>query len=63
MPNSDHFFAICLHRFPSEVRDWLTERTGKTSVPQIFFNARHVGGNEELQRLVADQDLWRQQIR
>ena len=23
-------------------------------MPQIFFNARHVGGNEELQRLVAE---------
>ena len=50
-------------RFPAEVREWLTERTGKTSVPQIFFNAKHVGGNEDLQSLVADEDRWRQEVR
>ena len=50
-------------RFPASVREWLTERTGKTSVPQIFFNGKHIGGNEELQAIVADEDKWRQEVR
>ena len=39
-------------RFPPEVRQWVKERTGKTSVPQIFFHDRHIGGNVELQQLL-----------
>jgi len=27
-------------------------RAQKQTVPQIFFNARHIGGNQELQDLV-----------
>ena len=50
-------------RFPAEVREWLSERTGKTSVPQIFFNAKYIGGNEQLQSLVADEDKWAQEVR
>ena len=45
------------------MRGWLTERTGKTSVPQIFFNARHIGGNEQLQAIAADEDKWRREVR
>ena len=30
-------------------REWVEKRTGKTSVPQIFFNSTYVGGNHELQ--------------
>lgn len=36
----------------SEVRAKLKELTGRSSVPQIFFNSVYVGGNEELQKLV-----------
>jgi len=38
----------------THVRTWLQEKTGKTSVPQIFFNGTHIGGNAELQDLIKD---------
>ena len=34
-------------------RQQLIERTGKKTVPQIFFNATHVGGFNELNKLVS----------
>ena len=37
---------VRVDRFPAFVREWVQKRTGKTSVPQIFFNATHVGGNK-----------------
>lgn len=36
----------------SELRDEVKKRTGRSTVPQIFFNNVHVGGNEDLQNLV-----------
>ena len=30
----------------------MKERTGKATVPQIFFNAVHIGGNSDLEKLV-----------
>ncbi len=44
------------------VREWLRDRTGKSSVPQIFFNERLVGGNEDLQKLVADEDKFKEMV-
>ena len=38
-------------------REWVAQRAGKTSVPQIFFNSRHVGGNEELNHAFSDPEL------
>ena len=32
-------------------RRWLLERTGRTSVPQVFINDRPVGGYTDLQAL------------
>ena len=46
------YVDVDLERFP-HLRPWLRETTGKTSVPQIFFNSRHIGGNSELQVLVS----------
>ena len=46
------YVDVDLERFP-HLGPWLTEATGKTSVPQIFFNSRHIGGNSELQLLVS----------
>ncbi|KAF0300113.1 Glutaredoxin 1 [Amphibalanus amphitrite] len=46
------YVDVDLERFP-HLRPWLRETTGKTSVPQIFFNSRHIGGNSELQDLVS----------
>ena len=46
------YVDVDLERYP-HLRPWLREATGKTSVPQIFFNSRHIGGNSELQVLVS----------
>ncbi|XP_061579766.1 uncharacterized protein zgc:152951 isoform X1 [Cololabis saira] len=39
----------------SEVRVKLKELTGRSTVPQIFFNGVHVGGNDDLQKLAPDE--------
>lgn len=36
------------------VRAWLDKMTGSSTVPQIFFNNIHIGGNESLQNLVGE---------
>ena len=46
------FVDINLDSFP-QCREPMKLKTGKTSVPQIFFNDIHIGGNEELQNLVS----------
>lgn len=43
---------ISLDKFP-QCRDELITKTGKKTVPQIFFNATHIGGNDDLQTLVS----------
>lgn len=35
-----------------ELRTRVKELTGRSTVPQIFFNSFHVGGNDDLQKLV-----------
>lgn len=42
---------INVENYP-QVREYLRQRTKKTTVPQIFFNNIHVGGNSELQEVV-----------
>lgn len=37
------------------VRAWLDKMTGSRTLPQIFFNNVHIGGNEILQKLVGEQ--------
>ena len=50
------YFDVSVDKFPDHVRDWVREKTGKTSVPQIFFNSTYIGGNKELQEaLNADE--------
>ncbi|XP_068237887.1 uncharacterized protein [Palaemon carinicauda] len=49
---------VSIDRFPS-VRTWLQGKTGRTSVPQIFFNETYVGGNEELQNALRDEEAWK----
>ena len=63
--NEQHlpYVDVSVDRFPPKVREWLRERTGKTSVPQIFFNATHVGGNEDLQEMVADKEAFEKALR
>ena len=50
------FFDVSLDKFPDHVRDWVREKTGKTSVPQIFFNSTYIGGNKELQDALNDDE-------
>jgi glutaredoxin len=42
---------VSLEKYPHARQD-VQMRTQKRTVPQIFFNARHIGGNEDLQNLV-----------
>jgi glutaredoxin 3 len=44
------FTEICVAT-DSKLRREMTERTGRTSVPQIFFGDAHVGGCDELHEL------------
>lgn len=48
---------VSVDRFPA-VRSWLQEKTGRTSVPQIFFNETYVGGNDDLQTAMKDEEAW-----
>ncbi|XP_064626576.1 uncharacterized protein LOC135487119 [Lineus longissimus] len=45
---------INLDSFP-QCRDDVARRTGKKTVPQIFFNNHLVGGNDELQKLIQNK--------
>jgi glutaredoxin 3 len=35
----------------------MQERTGRSSIPQIFINDEHIGGSDDLQALDADGRL------
>ncbi|XP_071528383.1 uncharacterized protein [Panulirus ornatus] len=48
---------VSVDHFPA-IRSWLQEKTGKTSVPQIFFNETYVGGNDNLQKVLRDGEAW-----
>jgi len=50
------YIDVSVDRFPPHVREWVKEKTGKTSVPQIFFNAAYIGGNKELQATLDDPE-------
>lgn len=41
----------------ADLRDEMVERTGKTSVPQIFIGEVHVGGFDELYALDSSGEL------
>lgn len=41
----------------ADVRQEMTERTGKTSVPQIFFGDRHIGGFDDMAELEQNGEL------
>lgn len=40
-----------------EMRAWLREKTGRKTVPQIFFGERHIGGFDDLAALDARGEL------
>lgn len=41
----------------SELKVKLKELTGRSTVPQIFFNSVHIGGNDDLLKLVRQRVL------
>ena len=43
---------VRLDAFP-QCRNYLKEKTGKSTVPQIFFNNILIGGNDDLNRVVS----------
>jgi len=40
-----------------ELREAMTEKTGRRTVPQIYINDRHVGGYDDLVELDSEGDL------
>ncbi|XP_064800359.1 uncharacterized protein zgc:152951 isoform X2 [Oncorhynchus masou masou] len=38
-----------------ELRDSVKKLTGRSTVPQIFFNSVHIGGNDDLQELLPEE--------
>ncbi|XP_076462011.1 uncharacterized protein LOC143294531 [Babylonia areolata] len=48
---------VRLDLYPKEVREQVKARTGKSTVPQIYFNAHHIGGNDDLQKLVNEDKV------
>ncbi len=38
-------------------RQEMQERTGRTTIPQIFINGQHIGGSDDLHALDADGRL------
>ncbi|XP_023325564.1 uncharacterized protein LOC111699192 [Eurytemora carolleeae] len=50
------YVDVGVDRFPPNVREWVAKRTGKTSVPQIFFNSTYVGGNLELNKAFSNPE-------
>ncbi|KAK3611987.1 hypothetical protein CHS0354_011647 [Potamilus streckersoni] len=49
------YIDVNLERFP-QCREEVLRRTGRKTVPQIFFNATHIGGNDDLQNMVKDKE-------
>uniref|UniRef100_H3AL83 Zgc:152951 n=1 Tax=Latimeria chalumnae TaxID=7897 RepID=H3AL83_LATCH len=47
----------------STVRQKVKELTGRSTVPQIFFNKTHIGGNDDLQNLVSNNGFFSPQIK
>ena len=48
------YVDINLDSYPSR-RSEMNERTGRRTVPQIFFNAKHVGGFSDFDALVSKE--------
>ena len=46
------FVFVNLEKYPDR-RYEMQERTGRRTVPQIFFNAKHIGGYDDLKKLVS----------
>ncbi|GFS22495.1 glutaredoxin [Elysia marginata] len=55
------YTEVRLDQFP-EIRNEVLQRSQMLTVPQIYFNAKLVGGNEDLQRLVKDPAAWEEAL-
>ncbi|KAJ7220193.1 thioredoxin-like protein [Mycena pura] len=42
-----------------EIQDYLAEKTGQTSVPNVFVNKRQIGGNDKTQAAFRSGELTR----
>ncbi len=51
-----HYESLVVDRNP-ELRDQMQQRSGRTSVPQIFFGDEHIGGFDDMAELDADGQL------
>ena len=47
------YVDVSVDKYQKSVREELKQRTGKSTVPQIYINERFIGGNEELQGIVS----------
>ncbi len=57
LKNKNVFFENINVDFKFKKRDEMMERSGKTSVPQIFIGDRHVGGFDDLSALDRSGEL------
>lgn len=48
------YIDVSLDSYENSVREEVQHRTGSRTVPQIFFNATLIGGNDDLQKLIAE---------
>ncbi len=51
------FTEIDVEKQPDELAVMLTRSNGRKTVPQIFINSTHVGGNDDLQALEREGKL------
>jgi glutaredoxin len=49
------FTEIQLDLYKPSIRDQVKQMTGSSTVPQLYFNSHHVGGNSDFQKLSNDQ--------
>lgn len=40
-----------------DIQDYLADKTGQRTVPNIFISGRHIGGNSDLQSLLSSGEL------
>ena len=53
------FREIDLERAPERRAEMIARAGGRTTVPQVFVDGRHVGGSDDLARLDAEGELDR----
>ena len=41
----------------SDIQAYLKDKTGQSSVPNVFINGKHIGGNSDLQELNSKGEL------